>query len=63
MSFFLLCPSVVRLTKHLIQFLGGHEELSELRLWLQELPNWTDKNFSAHHWNDHDVASPDNDVP
>ncbi|SJL11142.1 uncharacterized protein ARMOST_14545 [Armillaria ostoyae] len=44
-------------------FLGGREELSKLRSWLQELPNWTDKNFSAHHWNDHDVASPDNDVP
>ncbi|KAK0475060.1 hypothetical protein EDD18DRAFT_1116188 [Armillaria luteobubalina] len=31
-------------------FLGRHQELSDLRLWLQELPSWTDKNFSAHHW-------------
>ncbi|PBK80668.1 hypothetical protein ARMGADRAFT_1171799 [Armillaria gallica] len=43
-------------------FLGGREELSNIRSRLQELPNWADKNFSAHHWNDYDIASPDNDV-
>ncbi|KAK0216164.1 hypothetical protein IW262DRAFT_1299412 [Armillaria fumosa] len=35
---------------HFIKFLGRHQELSDLRLWLQELPSWIDKNFSAHHW-------------
>ncbi|SJL11152.1 uncharacterized protein ARMOST_14555 [Armillaria ostoyae] len=37
-------------------FLGGREELSKLRSWLQGLPSWTDKNFVAHYWNDRDVA-------
>ncbi|SJL11177.1 uncharacterized protein ARMOST_14580 [Armillaria ostoyae] len=34
-------------------FLGGRKELSSLRSWLQERHCWTDKNFGAHHWNDH----------
>ncbi|SJL11175.1 uncharacterized protein ARMOST_14578 [Armillaria ostoyae] len=42
----------------LFKFLGGRQELLDLRSWLQELPSWTDKNFGAHHWNDHDVTSP-----
>ncbi|KAK0237065.1 hypothetical protein EDD85DRAFT_1023795 [Armillaria nabsnona] len=43
-------------------FLGGREELSNIRSRLQELPNWADENFSAHHWNDHVIPSPHNDV-
>ncbi|SJL11149.1 uncharacterized protein ARMOST_14552 [Armillaria ostoyae] len=35
-------------------FLGGREELSKLRSWLQGLPFWTDIDFGAHHWDDHD---------
>ncbi len=63
MSFSLSFLSVVHSSKYLIKFLGGREELSNIRSRLQELPNWTDKNFSAHHWNDYVIASPDNDVP
>ncbi|PBK69599.1 hypothetical protein ARMSODRAFT_1018981 [Armillaria solidipes] len=33
-------------------FLGGRDELSNIRSRLQALPNWADENFSAHHWND-----------
>ncbi len=54
-------PYVVPLFSHvvylgicLIKFLGGREELSKLRSWLQERHCWTDKNFGAHHWNDPD---------
>ncbi|KAK0237050.1 hypothetical protein EDD85DRAFT_790744 [Armillaria nabsnona] len=39
-------------------FLGGCQELLDLRSWLQELPSWSDKNFGTHRWNDHDVTSP-----
>ncbi len=42
----------------LFKFLRGRQELLDLRSWLQELPSWTDKNFGAHHWNDHDDTSP-----
>ncbi|PBK72021.1 hypothetical protein ARMSODRAFT_797750 [Armillaria solidipes] len=41
-------------------FLGGRQELLDLRSWLQELPSWTDKNFGAYHWTDHDPR--DNNV-
>ncbi|KAK0235460.1 hypothetical protein EDD85DRAFT_968434, partial [Armillaria nabsnona] len=44
--------------KRLVKFLGGRQELSDLRSWLQELPSWTDKNFGAYHWTDHNDTSP-----
>ncbi|KAK0447849.1 uncharacterized protein EV420DRAFT_1767436 [Desarmillaria tabescens] len=46
--------SIVHFSNYPIKFLGGREELSRLRSYLQELPSWTDKNFCAHHWNDPD---------
>ncbi len=49
-----LFSHVVYLSICLIKFLGGREELSKLRSWLQEKLCWTDKNFGAHHWNDPD---------
>ncbi len=45
-------------SEHLVKFLGGRQELLDLRSWLQELPSWTDKNFGAYHWTDHDDTSP-----
>ncbi len=44
--------------ERLVKFLGGRQELLDLRSWLQELPSWTDKNFGAYHWTDHDDISP-----
>ncbi|PBK80661.1 hypothetical protein ARMGADRAFT_1068900 [Armillaria gallica] len=42
-------------------FLGGHSVLLDLRYWLQGLPDWPDKNFVAHYWDDRDCNNADDD--
>ncbi|KAK0216169.1 hypothetical protein IW262DRAFT_1299416 [Armillaria fumosa] len=42
-------------------FLGGHSVLLDLWWWLQGLPNWPDKNFMAHYWDDRHCNNADDD--
>lgn len=39
------------------KFLGDRSLLSKLRRFLQELPDWHDKDFAAHYWDDCKRAS------